>query len=75
MNIGIIGYGSMGKMLLERFIDSDVLCIYDFLQSILKRRLRAAFVVDYLSSIRYAKRRMRITAASWIMCVTMPDKH
>lgn len=56
MNIGIIGYGSMGKMLLERFIDSDVLCIYDFLQSILKRRLRAAFVVDYGKIVKNSKR-------------------
>ena len=56
MNIGIIGYGSMGKMLLERFINSDVLCIYDFLQSILKRRLRAAFVVDYGKIVKNSKR-------------------
>ena len=59
MNIGIIGYGSMGKMLLERFIDSDVLCIYDFLQSILKRRLRAAFVVDYGKIVKNSKRNLK----------------
>ena len=59
MNIGIIGYGSMGKMLLERFIDSDVLCIYDFLQSILKRRLRVAFVVDYGKIVKNSKRNLK----------------